>query len=96
MSESIPLGTFDLAVFALYMVVTMALGFLVAGIPVRVILKRKFAISALQRLFVAAARDAQYFVIISFGNAHRLFKIIGTIFTDLPRLSPWRAEANGL
>ena len=31
MSESIPLGRFDLAVFALYMVVTMALGFLVAG-----------------------------------------------------------------
>jgi SSS family solute:Na+ symporter len=31
MSESIPLGPFDLAVFALYMVVTVALGFLVAG-----------------------------------------------------------------
>src|SRR5437016_9948262 len=31
MTESIPLGRFDLAVFAFYMVVTMALGFLVAG-----------------------------------------------------------------
>jgi len=31
MPESIPLGTFDLSVFALYMVVTVALGFLVAG-----------------------------------------------------------------
>src|SRR5436190_12807760 len=31
MSESIPLGHFDLAVFALYMVVTVVLGFLVAG-----------------------------------------------------------------
>ena len=31
MSETIPLGTFDLTVFALYMVVTVALGFLVAG-----------------------------------------------------------------
>jgi SSS family solute:Na+ symporter len=31
MSESIPLGRFDLAVFALYMVVTVVLGFLVAG-----------------------------------------------------------------
>src|SRR3954471_22656653 len=32
MSETnIPLGAFDLSVFALYMVVTMALGFLVAG-----------------------------------------------------------------
>jgi solute:Na+ symporter, SSS family len=31
MSESIPLGAFDLSVFALYMVVTIALGFLVAG-----------------------------------------------------------------
>jgi len=31
MSESIPLGRFDLAVFAIYMVVTVVLGFLVAG-----------------------------------------------------------------
>jgi SSS family solute:Na+ symporter len=31
MNESIPLGRFDLAVFALYMVVTVVLGFLVAG-----------------------------------------------------------------
>jgi solute:Na+ symporter, SSS family len=31
MSETIPLGAFDLAVFALYMVATIALGFLVAG-----------------------------------------------------------------
>src|SRR5436190_2328982 len=31
MSESIPLGAFDLSVFALYMVVTVVLGFLVAG-----------------------------------------------------------------
>ena len=31
MTESIPLGRFDLAVFALYMVVTVALGFMVAG-----------------------------------------------------------------
>src|SRR5262245_48174101 len=31
MTETIPLGPIDLAVFALYMVVTVALGFLVAG-----------------------------------------------------------------
>jgi SSS family solute:Na+ symporter len=31
MSESIPLGAFDLSIFAIYMVVTMVIGFVVAG-----------------------------------------------------------------
>ena len=36
MTESIPLGRFDLAVFGLYMVVTMALGFF-PKVPIRLL-----------------------------------------------------------